>query len=70
MAQSGFAFNDYSRPGWTTYPVRFLNNDFRALYDALGKHGNPSWGGVEANAGIPWPWERRPCLGRILGASF
>ena len=47
------AFNDYSRPGWTTYPVRFLNADFQVLYEELKKHGNPPWGGVEANAGIP-----------------
>jgi hypothetical protein len=47
------AFNEYSRPGWTTYPVRFLSDDFGALYDELKEHGYPVWGGVEANAGFP-----------------
>jgi hypothetical protein len=47
------AFNDYSRPGWSTYPIRFLAADFRALYVELDKHGDPPWGGVEANAGFP-----------------
>jgi hypothetical protein len=47
------AFNKYSRPGWTTYAVGLLGENFKAIYDELEKHGNPAWGGVEANAGIP-----------------
>jgi len=47
------AFNKYSRPGWTTYPVGPLAADFDAIYSELEKHGSPAWGGVEANVGIP-----------------
>ena len=47
------AFNKYSRPGWTTYPVGVLGESFKPLYDELKKHGNPPWAGVEANAGMP-----------------
>jgi hypothetical protein len=47
------AFNKYSRPGWTTYPIGVLGEGFQPLYDELGKHANPAWAGVEANAGIP-----------------
>jgi hypothetical protein len=47
------AFNKYSRPGWTTYPVGVLGESFKPLYEELEKHGNPPWAGVEANAGIP-----------------
>jgi hypothetical protein len=47
------AFNKYSRPGWTTYPVEVLGASFKAIYEELDKHGNPAWAGVEANAGIP-----------------
>ncbi|MCL5269620.1 MAG: hypothetical protein M1457_03480 [bacterium] len=47
------AFNVYSRPGWTTYPVGPLAVDFQSLYDELARHGNPPWAGVEANAGFP-----------------
>jgi hypothetical protein len=43
------AFNPYARPGWTTYPIGTLANGFQPLYDELAKHGNPAWGGVEAN---------------------
>jgi len=43
------AFNDYSRPGWTTYPVGPLRNDFEALYKELERHGNPHWAGTEAS---------------------
>jgi len=46
------AFNAWSRPGWTTYPVGLLASGFGALYGELQKRGNPPWGGVEANAGI------------------
>ena len=47
------AFNKYSRPGWTTYPIGPLAADFGSIYAELHKHGSPSWGGVEANAGVP-----------------
>jgi hypothetical protein len=47
------AFNQYSRPGWTTYMVEVLEEGFKPIYDELEKHGNPAWAGVEANAGMP-----------------
>jgi len=47
------AFNAYCRPGWTTYAVMALGENFGAIYDELEKHGNPGWAGVEANAGLP-----------------
>jgi hypothetical protein len=47
------AFNKYSRPGWTTYPIELLGGGFQAIYDELKKHESPAWAGVEANAGIP-----------------
>jgi hypothetical protein len=49
-APIGIVFNPYARPGWTTYPQGVLKNGFQPLYDELAKHGNPTWGGVEANA--------------------
>jgi hypothetical protein len=52
-APVGAAFNAWSRPGWSTYPVGPLQQSFQPLYDALKKHGSPPWGGVEANAGFP-----------------
>ncbi len=47
------AFNQSSRPGWTTYSVTVLRESFKAIYDELEKHGSPAWAGVEANAGVP-----------------
>ena len=47
------AFNEYSRPGWTTYAVMLLEENFQAIYDELEQRGNPAWAGVEANAGMP-----------------
>jgi len=47
------AFNEYCRPGWTTYPVMVLGQNFNALYDELSENGNPPWAGIEANAGFP-----------------
>ncbi len=47
------AFNKYSRPGWTTYAVAVLGENFKPIYEELQKHGNPPWAGVEANAGVP-----------------
>lgn len=47
------AFNEYCRPGWSTYAVMVLGPNFNAIYDELAKHGNPPWAGVEANAGFP-----------------
>jgi hypothetical protein len=52
-AQVSAAFNAWSRPGWTTYPVGLLTTGFGPLYDELQKRGNPPWAGVEANVGIP-----------------
>jgi hypothetical protein len=52
-APIGDAFNAWSRPGWTTYPVGLLQQSFQPLFDALKQHGNPPWGGVEANVGMP-----------------
>jgi hypothetical protein len=46
------AFNKYSRPGWTTYPVELLGESLNAIYEELKTRGNPVWAGVEANAGI------------------
>jgi hypothetical protein len=51
-APISIVFNPYARPGWTTYPIGTLENGFQPLYDALAKHANPAWGGVEANATI------------------
>src|SRR6266404_3117997 len=48
-APISIVFNPYARPGWTTYPIGTLENGFQPLYDELSKHGNPAWGGVEAN---------------------
>jgi hypothetical protein len=47
------AFNRWSRPGWTTYPVARLADGFEPLYADLRKRGAPPWAGVEANAGMP-----------------
>jgi hypothetical protein len=52
-AGASAAFNRWSRPGWTTYPVMQLEQGFGPLYAELSQHGNPPWGGVEANAGFP-----------------
>ena len=43
------AFNDHSRPGFTTYPDGALKDDFAIIYRELERHGNPPWGGTEAN---------------------
>ncbi len=43
------AFNDYSRPGWTTYPWEALRNGFDPIYKALKKHGDPHWASSEAS---------------------
>ena len=42
------AFVDDSRPGWTSYPMGSLRDDFDVLYQPLAAHGNPHWGGTEA----------------------
>lgn len=47
------AFNKWSRPGWSTYPVGVLGDSFEPLYVELQKHGNPRWAGVESNAWFP-----------------
>ena len=51
------AFNKYSRPGFTTYPVGRLGPSFDDIYKELEKNGRPPWGGVEAtllNPAISW----------------
>jgi hypothetical protein len=48
-APLSIVFNPYARPGWTTYPLGTLAKGFEPLYAELTKHGNPAWGGVEAN---------------------
>ena len=42
------AFVDSSRPGWTSYPMGTLTDNFDVLYQSLAAHGNPHWGGTEA----------------------
>jgi hypothetical protein len=49
-APASIAFVADARPGWTTYPVGRLQSDFKPLYALLAAHGDPPWGGVEANA--------------------
>ena len=48
-APISIAFVDSCRPGWTTYPVGPLRDDFRALYEQLAQHGNPPWASTEAS---------------------
>lgn len=43
------AFNEYSRPGFTTYPDGALKDNFAILYSELERHGTPTWGGTESN---------------------
>jgi hypothetical protein len=47
-APISIAFADSCRPGWTTYPVGPLRDDFRVLYEALAAHDNPPWASTEA----------------------
>jgi Spy/CpxP family protein refolding chaperone len=47
-APISIAFNDLSRPGWTTYPVGPFRNGFEILYKHLELHGNPHWASTEA----------------------
>ncbi len=47
------AFNAWCRPGWSTYPVGPLEKGLGPIYAELKHRGNPPWGGVEANAGVP-----------------
>ncbi len=48
-APLSIAFVDSCRPGWTTYPVGPLRDDFRVLYEQLAQHGNPPWASTEAS---------------------
>jgi|SRR5450432_1391780 len=43
------AFNDYSRPGWTTYMVGPIAYNLDPLYEALADYGNPHWASTEAS---------------------
>jgi hypothetical protein len=47
-APISIAFADCCRPGWTTYPVGPLREDFRVLYEELAAHDNPPWASTEA----------------------
>ncbi|WP_158231022.1 hypothetical protein [Rhodopirellula bahusiensis] len=47
-APISIAFAESCRPGWTSYPVGPLQNDFGLLYEALAEHGNPPWASTEA----------------------
>jgi hypothetical protein len=47
-APISIAFADSCRPGWTTYPVGPLRDDFRVLYEELAAHDNPPWASTEA----------------------
>ncbi|MHC4692627.1 MAG: hypothetical protein ACYS67_07785 [Planctomycetota bacterium] len=49
------AFNDFSRPGWTTYPIGPLQPDFEHLYKALAEHGNPYWASTEGGPSLGSP---------------
>ena len=42
------AFNEISRPGFTTYPWEQLRNGFDPIYQELAAHGSPHWGGTES----------------------
>ena len=39
------AFNKYSRPGWTTYPVEVLGQGFKPIYDELAEARKSRLGG-------------------------
>jgi hypothetical protein len=43
------AFNNYCRPGWTTYAEGPLQNGFAPIYSELAKHKNPHWASSEAS---------------------
>ena len=43
------AFNDYTRPGWTTYPIGPLQENFDVLYKQLADHKVSHWGGTESS---------------------
>lgn len=43
------AFNNFARPGWTTYAIGPISKNFNALYDLLKQHGASHWGSTEAN---------------------
>lgn len=51
-APAAIAFIADARPGWTSYPIGRIERDFNPLYAMLKAHGDPPWGGVEANAAI------------------
>ncbi len=48
-APISIAFVDSCRPGWTTYAVGPLRDDFHVLYEQLAAHGNPHWASTEAS---------------------
>jgi hypothetical protein len=48
-APISIALADSCRPGWTTYPVGPLRDNFRVVYEELAAHGNPPWASTEAS---------------------
>lgn len=55
------AFNAWSRPGWTTYPVGLLAAGFGALYGELQKRGNPLGAGSKPTPALPAErWTGKP----------
>ncbi|HEX9575301.1 MAG TPA: hypothetical protein VF994_14490, partial [Myxococcales bacterium] len=42
------AFNELSRPGFTTYPWERLRDGFDPIYQELAAHGSTHWGGTES----------------------
>jgi hypothetical protein len=55
------AFNEFSRPGWTTYPTGSLASGLQPIYEELARHGGPRWGATEASPAVfdegIEPWE-------------
>ena len=43
------AINEHSRPGFTTYALGRLSEDFGPIYDVLAEHGVTKWVGNETN---------------------
>jgi len=48
-APIGIAFNEYSRPGFTTYAAGPIADNFDSLYQTLAEHGSPHWGATETS---------------------
>ncbi len=48
-APIGIAFNEYSRPGFTTYAAGPIADNFDSLYGVLSQHGARHWGATETS---------------------